>query len=233
MLKIENIHSSYGGSRILQGIDMEIPRGKVVALMGRNGVGKTTLMKTVVGLVSPESGKIFLDHRDITGIPTYLVSRLGISYVPQGREIFPNFTVYENLKLGNIKEKRKNRVIPEYIYEYFPILKERKNQLAGFLSGGEQQMLAIARALVSSPQLILLDEPSEGIQPTIVKQIAKILAKINQEKDITILVVEQNVNLVLDIAGECFFMEKGRIVDHVETEILRKDDGLIAKHLAI
>jgi len=233
MLKIKNLQASYAGSLVLQGVDMEVPPGHIVALMGRNGVGKTTLMKSVIGLVPPRSGHVLLDGKDITRLPPHQISNLGVSYVPQGKEIFQSFTVYENLRLGIVKFKRKDRTIPQDIFDYFPILEERKNQKAGSFSGGEQQMLAIARALVSNPKILLLDEPSEGIQPTIVEEIGQILVKINREKDVTILIVEQNVDLVMEIAKECFFMEKGKIVDQSETDHLREDDSLITQYLAL
>ena len=233
MLKITNLQASYGGSLVLQGIDMEVHPGHIVALMGRNGVGKTTLMKSTIGLIPPRSGQVLLDGKEITGMPPHQISKLGISYVPQGKEIFQSFTVYENLRLGIIKFKRKDRNIPGEIFNYFPILQERKNQKAGSFSGGEQQMLAIARALVSNPKILLLDEPSEGIQPSIVEEIGRILVKINREKGVTILIVEQNVDLIMDIAEECFFMEKGKIVDQSETSHLRQDDSLITQYLAL
>ena len=233
MLKIKNLQASYAGSLVLQGVDMEVPPGHIVALMGRNGVGKTTLMKSVIGLVPPRAGHVLLDGKDITRLPPHQISNLGVSYVPQGKEIFQSFTVYENLRLGIVKFKRKDRTIPQDIFDYFPILEERKNQKAGSFSGGEQQMLAIARALVSNPKILLLDEPSEGIQPTIVEEIGQILVKINREKDVTILIVEQNVDLVMEIAKECFFMEKGKIVDQSETDHLREDDSLITQYLAL
>lgn len=233
MLRIKNFQVSYGGSLILQGVDMQVPQGQIVALMGRNGVGKTTLMKSVVGLVPHRAGQVLLDGEDITGIAAHQISNLGVSYVPQGKEIFQSFTVYENLRLGVVKYRRKNRTLPREVFDYFPILEERKDQKAGSLSGGEQQMLAIGRALVSNPKILLLDEPSEGIQPSIVEEISKILVKINREKDVTILIVEQNVDLVMDIAKECFFMEKGKIIDCLETNDLRQDDSLITQYLAL
>lgn len=233
MLKIENLHSSYGGSLILQGVDMEVSAGRIVALMGRNGVGKTTLLKSLVGLLPPRDGRVLLDGKEIVGLPPHQISNLGISYVPQGKGIFQSFSVYENLRLGVVKYKRKDRNIPQEIFEYFPILEKRKSQRAGSFSGGEQQMLAIARALVSNPRILLLDEPTEGIQPIIVDEIGRILVKINEEKGVTILIVEQNVDLIMDIAHDCFFMEKGRITDYCEKDHLRKDDSLITQYLAL
>lgn len=233
MLKIENLHSSYGGSLILQGVDMEVSAGRIVALMGRNGVGKTTLLKSLVGLLPPRDGRVLLDGKEIVGLPPHQISNLGISYVPQGKGIFQSFSVYENLRLGVVKYKRKDRNIPQEIFDYFPILEKRKSQRAGSFSGGEQQMLAIARALVSNPRILLLDEPTEGIQPIIVDEIGRILVKINEEKGVTILIVEQNVDLIMDIAHDCFFMEKGRITDYCEKDHLRKDDSLITQYLAL
>ncbi len=233
MLKIENLHSSYGGSLILQGVDMEVSAGRIVALMGRNGVGKTTLLKSLVGLLPPRDGRVLLDGKEIVGLPPHQISNLGISYVPQGKGIFQSFSVYENLRLGVVKYKRKDRNIPQEIFDYFPILEKRKSQRAGSFSGGEQQMLAIARALVSNPRILLLDEPTEGIQPIIVDEIGRILVKINEEKGVTILIVEQNVDLIMDIAHDCFFMEKGRITDFCEKDHLRKDDSLITQYLAL
>lgn len=233
MLEIVDLHASYGGSLILQGINMSARRGEIVALLGRNGVGKTTLMRTIVGLMSPQSGKILLNGKNVAGMSPHEIAELGISYVPQGREIFQSFTVFENLKLGRIRFKRRDRGIPEYIFDYFPILHERRNQKAGLFSGGEQQMLAIARALVSNPKVLLLDEPSEGIQPSIIDEIGKILCKINKEKGVTILIVEQNVDLIMDMAKECFFMEKGLILDRAYLAELRNDDSLITRYLAL
>ncbi len=233
MLKIVNLQASYGGSLILQGVDLEVPKGHIVALMGRNGVGKTTLLKSIVGLMPPSAGQVFLDGKNIAGLPPYTISALGIGYVPQGKGIFQNFTIYENLRLGVVKRKRKGRVIPEEVFEYFPILKERQFQKAGSFSGGEQQMLAIGRALASNPKILFLDEPSEGIAPKVVDEIGKILVRINSEKKVTVLIVEQNVDLVLGMAQECFFMEKGRITDSSEAELLKKDDKLITRYLAL
>lgn len=233
ILKIERLHTSYGGSLVLQGVDMEVRKGQVVALMGRNGVGKTTLMKSIMGLVKPRSGYVFFNGKDITGMAPYEISTLGISYVPQGREIFQSFSVYENLRLGIVRYRKKQRIIFQEIFDYFPILKERGNQRAGSLSGGEQQMLAIARALVSNPLILLLDEPSEGIQPSIVDQIKEILLRINRDRGVTVIIVEQNIDLVMDVSEECFFMEKGKIMDRYKTGQLRNDDHLITQYLAL
>jgi urea ABC transporter ATP-binding protein UrtE len=233
MLRIENLHASYGGSLVLHGVNLSIRPGEIQALMGRNGMGKTTLMRTIMGLLSARSGNITFDGQPIQDLRTHEIAAKGLGYVPQGREIFGDFTVWENLHLGTLKLPRNQRKLPEEVFDYFPILKERKNQKAGSFSGGQQQMLAIARALVTRPKMLLLDEPSEGIQPSIVDQISEILKKINAETGLTILIVEQNVDMVLETATRCAFMEKGRIVETCSMEDIRKDESIIACHIAV
>jgi urea ABC transporter ATP-binding protein UrtE len=233
MLKIEDLHASYGGSLVLHGVNLSIAPGEIHALMGRNGMGKTTLMRTVMGLLPTRSGIVAFNGEAIQGLRTHEIAAKGLGYVPQGREIFGDFTVWENLHLGTLKLPRKERNIPEEVFDYFPILKERRNQKAGSFSGGQQQMLAIARALVTRPKMLLLDEPSEGIQPSIVDQISDILKKINAETGITILIVEQNVDMVLDTATRCAFMEKGQIVETCSIEDIRKDESIITCHIAV
>lgn len=233
MLTIENLHASYGGSLVLQGVDLSVQRGQIKAIMGRNGMGKTTLLKTIMGLLPPHSGKILFEDDPIQGLPTHEIAYKGIAYVPQGREIFGEFTVYENLRLGTLGRPRSKRKIPQDIFDYFPVLYERQNQRAGSFSGGEQQMLAIARALVSRPNLLLLDEPSEGIQPSIVEEICDILKKINQESSLTIVIVEQNVDMIMDIAADCAFMEKGSIVHECSVDDIRADESIIACHMGV
>ena len=233
MLTIEGLHASYGGSLILQGVDLSIQHGEIKAIMGRNGMGKTTLLKTIMGLLVPRSGKILLEGRPLQGLRTHEIAGAGIGYVPQGREIFNDFTVWENLRLGLLRNPRSRREIPKEIFEYFPILAERQNQRAGSFSGGEQQMLAIARALVSHPKLLLLDEPSEGIQPSIVDQICKILRKINQETGLTVVIVEQNVDMLLSVAGNCAFMEKGRVVETCSIQDVQEDCAIITRHMTV
>jgi len=233
MLTVKNVYASYGGSLILQGVNLSIAPKEIKAVMGRNGMGKTTLMRTVMGLVSPRSGEILFDHQPIHHLRTHEIAARGLSYVPQGRDIFSDFTVWENLRLGMLKSPRSSRKAPEEIFEYFPILAERRHQKAGTFSGGEQQMLAIARALVTRPKMLLLDEPSEGIQPSIVDHICEILTKINRETGLTILLVEQNVDMVLDIAKSCSFMEKGQIVESCPIEAIRQDDSIITCHMAL
>jgi len=233
MLKVEALHASYGGSMVLHGVDLSINRGEIKALMGRNGMGKTTLMRAVMGLLPIRSGKIIFDGKSIHGLRTHEIAALGLGYVPQGREIFGDFTVWENLQLSMLKLPRAERKIPEVIFQYFPILASRKYQKAGSFSGGEQQMLAIARALATQPKMLLLDEPSEGIQPSIVDQISEILKKINADTGITILIVEQNVDMVMETAINCAFMEKGRIVETCSIEALQENESIIACHIAV
>jgi urea ABC transporter ATP-binding protein UrtE len=233
MLAIDNLHVSYGGSLILQGVDLAVRHGEIRAIMGRNGMGKTTLLKTIMGLVPAQSGRILLEGHPIQSVPTHEIAARGISYVPQGREIFGEFTVFENLRLGTLGKPRSERKIPQDVFEYFPVLYERRNQRAGSFSGGEQQMLAIARALVSRPKLLLLDEPSEGIQPSIVKEICVILRKIIAETGLTILIVEQNVDMIMEVAAECAFMEKGAIVENCSVSDLRADESIIACHMGV
>jgi len=233
MLTIEGLHASYGGSLILQGIDLSVQHGEIKAIMGKNGMGKTTLLKTIMGLLVPRSGKILLEGTRLQGLRTHEIAAAGIGYVPQGREIFNDFTVWENLRLGLLRNPRSKREIPKEIFEYFPILAERQDQRAGSFSGGEQQMLAIARALVSHPKLLLLDEPSEGIQPSIVDQICEILRKINQETGLTIVIVEQNVDMLLNVAGNCAFMEKGRIVETCSIQEVQEDGAIITRHMTV
>jgi len=233
VLTIDSLHVSHGGSLILQGVDLSVRHGEIRAIMGRNGMGKTTLLKTIMGLVTPQSGKILLEGLPIQSVPTHEIAARGISYVPQGREIFGEFTVFENLRLGTLGKPRSERKIPQDVFEYFPVLYERRNQRAGSFSGGEQQMLAIARALVSRPKLLLLDEPSEGIQPSIVNEICSILKKIITETGLTILIVEQNVDMIMQIAAECAFMEKGAIVENCSVSDLRADESIIACHMGV
>jgi urea ABC transporter ATP-binding protein UrtE len=211
-LLVRDVWAGYGQTVVLQGVTLVVRPSEVVALLGRNGVGKTTLLKTIMGILRPRAGEILLDTAPITGLMPHKIAVRGVAYVPQGRGIFPKLTVRENLLLGTKGRCDGERIIPESIYDYFPVLRERLNQLGGTLSGGEQQMLAIARALAAEPAILLLDEPSEGIQPSIVIRLADILQRIHQERDISILLVEQNLDLALSIADRCLIMEKGRIV---------------------
>jgi branched-chain amino acid transport system ATP-binding protein/urea transport system ATP-binding protein len=224
MLILEGITAGYGGGRVLQGIDLEIAAGTVTALLGRNGMGKTTLMKAIMGLLRPSAGRILFDGRDIAGKKPYEIANAGIGYVPQGREIFPDFTVMENLLMGVLGKPADRRDIPGSLFDSFPILKERLDQKAGTMSGGQQQQLAIARALAGRPRLLLLDEPSEGIQPSIVREIAATMRAVAERDGLTVLVVEQNVEMVFDMARDCAFIENGQ---------LRHDDALLHQYLSV
>ncbi len=213
MLKLTNIHTYYGNIHALKGIDIEVEEGEVISLIGANGAGKSTTLMTTCGIVPAKKGRIELNGEDITYLPPDEIVKKGICQVPEGRRIFPYLTVAENLDMGaflrNDTEKIKQDL--EYVYELFPILANRKNQAGGTLSGGEQQMLAISRALMSRPKILLLDEPSLGLAPIIVKQIFAIIGKINQENKTTIFIVEQNANLALKAAHRGYVMETGQI----------------------
>ena len=233
MLTIEGLEAGYRGSRVLNGLDLEVAEGGIAALLGRNGMGKTTLMRALMGLVPVAAGRIVLQGRDIAGLRPYAISNLGIAYVPQGREIFADFTVEENLKLGLVGKPGGAGTVPASAYQHFPILAVRRGEKAGTLSGGQQQQLAIARALVGRPRLLLLDEPSEGIQPSIVLQIAEILRTVAAEDGLTVLLVEQNVEMVLSMAADCAFIENGRVVARHAAAELARDREILHRYLAV
>ena len=216
MLTIKNLDSYYGESRIINNLTLDIPDGKIVSLIGRNGVGKSTTLKSIMGLVKTPSGSITLDGEEIIKLPSYERVRRGIGYVPQGRDIFPQMTVKENLELGLQPIGGKGK-LPDYLYELFPILPKFEKRRGGDLSGGQQQQLAIARALVAEPKLLILDEPTEGIQPSIIKDIGASIQKINSWKKITVLLVEQYLDFVMENSVYVNVMEKGEIVYSGET----------------
>lgn len=213
MLKVEDIHVYYGAIHAIKGISLEVSQGEIVTLIGANGAGKTSILNTICGLIKPKSGKITFEGKDITGVATQELVKRGLIQVPEGRRIFANMPVYENLELGGYLNKNKKEVAEdiERVYNRFPRLRERKNQLAGSLSGGEQQMLAMGRALMSKPRLLLLDEPSMGLSPILVKDIFSIIKELNQQGT-TILLVEQNAKMALSIAHRGYVVETGRIV---------------------
>ncbi len=232
LLRISGLRSGYGAETVLQGVDMEIGKGEIVAVIGRNGVGKSTLMRTLCGLLRARAGTILLSGRDVTEDSANLRARAGIGYIPQGRDVFPELTVRENLLVGAAGGR--GRAEPDYdlVYEFFPILKERSRQRAGTLSGGQQQQLAIARAMMGSPILMLLDEPSEGIQPSIVKDIARNIMSLNKDRNLAVLLVEQNLDLIVSLAQRGYVMEKGRLVARLDwDEITSRDE--VRKHLTI
>ena len=231
MLTLADINQSYGQSHTLWDISLEIPKGGCVSLIGRNGVGKTTLLNCIMGLLRLDSGTIIFDGKDISGMPPESRAAMGIGYVPQGRMIFPLLTVHENLQTGMAALPRRERRIPEMIFELFPVLRDMLDRRGGDLSGGQQQQLAIARALVLTPRLLILDEPTEGIQPNIVQQIADIISKLNQELGLTVLVVEQKLPFVKRVTNRFSIMTKGSIV--ADDEMPALSDALIAEHLSV
>lgn len=213
MLEIKNLSVNYGAISALQGISLSVPAGKIVTLIGANGAGKTTTLKTISGLLKPKTGEIFCEGKSISQLPTHQIVARGISHVPEGRMIFANLTVFENLQLGAYlqRDKKVVRAELENIFKLFPRLQERSQQIAGTLSGGEQQMLAIGRALMSKPKLLLLDEPSLGLAPLLVKTIFEKIVEINRQQGLTILLVEQNANLALEISHFGYVLETGKI----------------------
>jgi branched-chain amino acid transport system ATP-binding protein len=214
MLELKNVHTFYGSIHALKGVSMEIRRGEIITLIGANGAGKTTTLMSVCGVVPPRSGEIFFEGIPVHHLPANRIVSLGISQVPEGRRIFPYLTVTENLDMGAYlrKDMDKIRKDMEYIFALFPILAQRRHQVGGTLSGGEQQMLAISRALMARPRLLLMDEPSLGLAPLVVKQIFAIIKKINQDHKTTIFLVEQNANLALTTAHRGYVMENGQVI---------------------
>jgi urea transport system ATP-binding protein len=210
MLKVENLNVYYGESHVVRGIGFELGAQETVAIMGRNGMGKTTLFKALIGVHPAKSGAVFLDGKDVAGLPSYSRVAHGMAYVPQGRMIFPYLTVEENILAG--MERATDKRVPEYIYEFFPVLREMRSRRGGNLSGGQQQQLAIARALVSNPKVLLLDEPTEGIQPSIIKEIARTLNRLKVERKFSMLVSEQVLSFTLEIADRFLILEKGEFV---------------------
>lgn len=215
ILEAKNIEASYGQSQILWGMNLNVQEASITTIMGRNGVGKTTFLKSVIGLLKAQSGSFSYAEEDITKLPPHKRAKKGIGYVPQGREIIPKLTVYENLKLG--LESTTEKTIPEEeIYELFPILKDFRKRLGGNLSGGQQQQLAIARAITGRPKLLLLDEPTEGIQPSISQEIAQILLRLKKELNLSILLVEQKIDFAKSITDYYYFMNRGKVVAESE-----------------
>jgi urea transport system ATP-binding protein len=211
MLQIEKLSVSYGETLILRDVDLQVRPGELVCLMGRNGVGKTTLLKSIMGLLRSRSGSIRFGARDLTHAAPFVRARLGIGYVPQGREIFPQLTVWENLQVGMMANPRRSRDVLERVYGYFPALPPLLQRKGGFLSGGEQQQLAIARALVAEPTLLILDEPTEGIQPNVISLIGKVLQELKRAGRLAVLLVEQYLEFATKLADAYYVMEKGAI----------------------
>jgi len=269
MLELEEVTASYGPTPVLRGVDLYVEEGEIVGVMGKNGVGKTTLMRTIMGLLEASGGTILFRGESMTDaepgrfesvkrsvassirgsaagdrIADRLSSeggsqvtaderaRLGMGYIPQGRDVFPRLTVEQNLRLGEGVNVSSEEDLYDTVYEYFPILEERKRQKAGTMSGGQQQMLAIGRALVGNPDLLLLDEPSEGIQPSIVEQIGEDVQRMNEELGLTVLFVEQNLDLVQTMADRCYAFDKGTVVDELDSADIQNDEA-VAEYLAV
>lgn len=231
LLSLSDVTVGYEATPVLREVDLSVERGEIVGVMGKNGVGKTTLMKTLIGLLEPWEGQVVYDGADVTAQSADERAREGIGYIPQGRDVFPDLTVEQNIEMGeHVGGGGEGRY--DEIYDFFPVLAERADQDAGTLSGGERQMLAIGRALVGDPDLLLLDEPSEGVQPSIVDQISEDMQAINDDLGTTILFVEQNLGVIREMADRCYAMERGEIVDELGTEALA-DEEAIANYLAV
>jgi branched-chain amino acid transport system ATP-binding protein len=227
LLRVRNVETYYGPIMAIRGVSFDVPRGAIVTILGANGAGKTTVLKTVSGVMDPQKGTVTFEGRDIQGLDPDRVARLGLSHVPEGREIFPFLTVAENLRMGAFMRSDATGIAEdlESVYGYFPVLASRAQQRAGSLSGGEQQMLAISRALMARPKMMLLDEPSLGLAPRLVKEIFDIIVRINRERGVTVLLVEQNANMALHIAHYGYVLEVGRIVmEDTCARLLEKED---------
>ncbi len=235
LVLVEDVHTYYGKSHILHGVTLQVAPGEVVGLLGRNGVGKSTTLKTIMGLVQPSHGTVLLDGNAITGLPPHRLARLGIGYVPEDRRIFRLLTVMENLRTGLDRDAvtdEKRKALLDKAFSYFPRLAERRNQPGGTLSGGEQQMLAIARAMMLEPKIILLDEPTEGLMPRMVSQISNIIDVLHKE-GVAILLVEQNVPLTLEASQRIYIMEKGVVRHHCAASDIKVDDPVIKQYLGV
>src|SRR3954465_8564903 len=235
LVAVEDLHAYYGKSHILHGVSLTIGRGEVVGLLGRNGVGKSTTLKSIMGLVQAKQGRVLLEGKPVTALPAHKLARLGIAYVPEERRIFRLLTVMENLRTGldrhGVTAPRKQALLDK-VFTYFPVLGERRSQAGGTLSGGEQQMLAIARAMMLEPKIILLDEPTEGLMPRVDQEIHQIIDALHRE-GVAILLVEQNVPLTLEASQSVYIMEKGAIRHHAASSDLKIGDAVIKQYLGV
>lgn len=235
ILSIRNIESFYGPIMAIRGVSLDVHLGQIVSILGANGAGKTTLMKTVSGVMDPEKGTITFDGEEIQGLEPHKIVQKGIVHVPEGREVFPLLTVNENLSLGayTLHDKAQIERDRELVFSYFPVLKERRNQEAGTLSGGQQQMLAIGRGLMANPRIMLLDEPSLGLSPLLVQEIFGILRRLNDEQNMTMMLVEQNANAALELADHGYVMEVGRIVMDGPADVLMRSEDIQNFYLGV
>ena len=232
MLKLFDIHTYYGESYVLRGVSLQISEGSVVALLGRNGMGKTTTIRTIIGLTPPRQGKVLFRDKDITALPTEKIAKLGIGLVPQGKYIFPSLSVKENLTMSARVAGKADSWSLDEVYSLFPILRERARLRGTLLSGGEQQMLAIGRALMTNPQFILMDEPSEGLAPLIVKEIGKVISHLKQ-KGLSILLVEQNLPMALKVADYLYILSNGKIVFESTPDQLKLNEEVKTKYIGV
>lgn len=231
MIRVESVNQRYGGTQILWDLNLEIKKGECACVMGRNGVGKTTLLKCIMGLLPISSGKIIFDGREIQKDAAEMRAHMGIGYVPQGRDIFPLLTVEENLRIGLQSRTDGMKDIPDRIYDLFPVLKDMLERRGGDLSGGQQQQLAIGRALVTDPKVLILDEPNEGIQPNIVQQIGDVITQLNQEDGLTVILVEQKLGFARRVGHRFTLVEKGKAM--ASGDMADLNDDLIGRHLAV
>ncbi len=231
LLDVQDIDTFYGASHVLHSLSLRVDQGAIECILGRNGVGKTTLLRSIIGLTPPRRGTVVYRGEDITRMRVNKRARLGIGYVPQGREIFPDITVMDNLRIGLVARSDGMTRVPDEIFDFFPMLKPLVDRRGGLLSGGEQQQLAIARALCGNPELLLLDEPTEGIQPSIVQEIERIVKRIHQEKKLTIILVEQKIDFAKNVSQEFTIMVKGRVAR--EADIHSLTDEVIREYLTI
>jgi branched-chain amino acid transport system ATP-binding protein len=234
MLELKEIHTYYGLSHVIQGVSLRVEKGEIITLIGRNGAGKTTTLKSIIGLTPPRAGAVTFEGEDITHLPTHLIAQRGIAFVPEERRIIPNLTVAENLKIGMLKnrDKSKNSKLLERTFAYFPHLQKRLTQRGGSLSGGEQQMLTMARGLVSDPAIMLIDEPTEGLMPLLVNQIAIILQEMNKD-GVTILLVEQNVEMALSISSRGYVIDQGMIQFEGPAKELQQNREIQQRYLGV